>query len=77
MAGFNYAKRVFFFGGGGGGDGLFYFLIINGIMSAEMVCGLRNFKVKLFNESLYSHPNNSFLKTQNVCFFNNRNFNGI
>ena len=46
MAGFNYAKRVFFFFGGGG---LFSFLIINGIMSAEMVCGLRNFKVKLFN----------------------------
>lgn len=50
--------RGFFFCGGGGG--LFYFLIINGIMSAEMVCGLRNLKVKLFNESLYSHPNNSF-----------------
>ena len=59
VAGFNYAKRCFYFGGGGGG--LFYF-IINGIMSAEMICGLRNFKVKLFNESLYSHTNNRFFK---------------
>lgn len=35
-------------------------------MSAEMVCGLRSFKVKLLNESLYSHPNNSYKKT-NTC----------
>lgn len=40
----------------------FYFLTVNGIKSTEMLCRLRSVKVKLLNESIYLHPNNSYRK---------------
>lgn len=63
MAGFNYAVKERYFVVDGS---LFCFLIVNGIGSAKMICGLRNFKIKLLNEFLYSHPNNNYKKT-NIC----------